>query len=145
MSKMKNTFVVMLFLSFAFGFGQNNAALKEDAKLIKENTKDSAEVKPEPHEGFKKFYINLQNRIAVPEAATSGTYRTIVSFVVEKDGTLSDYKIVRETPSSIGLGEEVIRVLKIMPKWKPGSGRTPFMLPVTTVIENDPEPELKKD
>ncbi len=40
MSNIKNIFVVLLFLSFAFGFGQNNAAPKEDAKLIKENTTD---------------------------------------------------------------------------------------------------------
>jgi hypothetical protein len=142
---MKHIFTALLFLSFTFGFGQDTTAPKEDVKLVKEKANDSFEVKPEPREGFEKFYMNLQKRIAVPDSATNGTYRTIVSFVVEKDGALSDYKIVKETPNSIGLGEEVIRVLKIMPKWKPGSGRTIYMLPVTTVIENDPEPEPKKE
>jgi hypothetical protein len=144
---MKNSFTAFLFLSFAFVFGQDTIAPKENAKLVKENAVVSNEVKPEPNEGFEKFYMNLQNRIAVPESSASGTYRALVSFVVEKDGTLSDYKIVKETPHSIGLGVEVIRVLKVMPKWIPGSGRTPYLLPVTTVIENDPEPqpELKKD
>ena len=38
---MKNVFTVILFLSIVFGFGQENTALKEDAKLIKENTSNT--------------------------------------------------------------------------------------------------------
>lgn len=118
--------------------------LTEEVKkeeLTTTTQKDSIQVQPEPQGGIKKFYMNLQNNIIVPETTIGGTYRTYISFIVEKDGTLSDYKIVRETPSSIGLGEEVIRVLKTFPKWKPGTSRTPYVLPVTTVVENEPEPE----
>jgi len=45
--------------------------------------------------------------------------KVFISFVVEKDGTLSDFKIMR------GLGKEAdneaLRVIKLSPKWKPAS------------------------
>jgi len=41
-----------------------------------------------------------------------------VEFVVGADGSVSDIKILRGLPG--GCDAEVIRVLKIMPKWKPG-------------------------
>lgn len=41
----------------------------------------------------------------------------IVTFVIEKDGTVTDIKI--EKGLGYGLDEEVIRVMKKMPKWIP--------------------------
>ncbi len=42
----------------------------------------------------------------------------MVNFVVNEDGSISDVKVVR----GIGRGcdEEAMRVVKMMPKWKPG-------------------------
>mgnify|MGYP003457688817 CR=1 FL=1 len=137
---MKNVFFIILFLSFVNSFGQEKTKAKQEVLV-----KDSTEVRPEPHEGFKTFYTNLQNNIRVPENVLDGRYRTKVSFIVEKDGTLIDFKIVEETPKAIGLGEEVIRVLKTFPKWKSSAKKTYYMLPVTTVVENDFEPEPKKE
>lgn len=42
-----------------------------------------------------------------------------VQFIVEKDGSLSDIKVL--TDLGFGLNEEVIRVFKLSPKWKPAS------------------------
>ncbi|MBP5758012.1 MAG: energy transducer TonB, partial [Bacteroidales bacterium] len=39
-------------------------------------------------------------------------------FVVEKDGTLTNPRVVRDIGG--GCGEEALRVVKMMPKWKPG-------------------------
>ncbi len=48
-----------------------------------------------------------------------GTYKVFASFVVEKDGSISDIKILRDP--GYGLGKEVERVLKSMKKkWSPG-------------------------
>lgn len=44
--------------------------------------------------------------------------RVIVKFVVEKDGSTSNHTIVKDI--GYGCGEEVVRVIKKMPKWKPG-------------------------
>lgn len=45
--------------------------------------------------------------------------KVVCSFIVSKDGSLSDYKVVRGTDPS--LDGEAIRVLKMMPKWTPGT------------------------
>lgn len=50
------------------------------------------------------------------EARVNGTVR--VNFVVEKDGSLGDIKIVEDL--GYGTGEEAVRVLKKASKWTPG-------------------------
>lgn len=60
--------------------------------------------------------------------------RVIVSFVVEKDGSLSDYKIVRSIDPL--LDAEALRVVKLQKKWKPGYEkgkpvRVQYTLPIT--------------
>ena len=150
MSKMKNAFIVMFFLSFAFGFGQNNAAPKEDAKLIKENTTTLLERQAEPIGGIKKFYTQLSSNIQLPEVEVAGTYKTKVKFIVNQDGSLSDFQVIEETPYNIGLGQKVIEYLKGVENWIPGEQngskvKAYFILPVTTIIKNEPTPEPKKD
>ena len=60
--------------------------------------------------------------------------RVIVSFVVERDGSITEPKVVRSVDST--LDEEALRVVKCMPKWIPGSQngervRTRYTIPVT--------------
>lgn len=60
--------------------------------------------------------------------------RVIVQFVVEKDGTLSNLRVIR-TPDE-RLADEAIRIIRAMPRWIPGrqKGRTvrvKYTLPVT--------------
>ena len=144
---MKNIFYIVLLLTCAISFGQEKTIVKQEVKNPENNivkAKDSLEIQPEPIGGFVKFYKNLQNKIKISENQESGTYQTRIKFIVGDDGSLSDFQIVKETPKSIGLGEEVIRVLKTFPKWKPGSKKTYFVLPVTTVVENV-EPKPKKE
>jgi len=45
----------------------------------------------------------------------------VVSFVIEKDGSTSNTKLLRDIGG--GCGEEVLRVLHNMPKWIPGKHR----------------------
>jgi len=42
----------------------------------------------------------------------------IVSFIVEKDGSLTDIKVLRDM--GLGTGEEAMRLLKKSPKWRAG-------------------------
>lgn len=56
-----------------------------------------------------------------------------VSFVVEKDGSLTDIKLLRDI--GLGCGQEALRVVKEMPKWKPAKlkgeiVRMQFNLPI---------------
>ncbi|RQO31062.1 hypothetical protein DBR32_10175 [Taibaiella sp. KBW10] len=59
-----------------------------------------------------------------------------MSFVVNEDGSLSNIEILRGKDLGNGLPEEAIRLIKSMPKWKPGKQngvnvRVYYSLPVT--------------
>ncbi|MBQ7985634.1 MAG: energy transducer TonB, partial [Bacteroidales bacterium] len=69
------------------------------------------------------------------ETGTSG--KVYLTFVVEKDGSITDIKILRDIGA--GCGEEAIRVVKAMPKWTPAKQRgkavrQQFNLPVTFTL-----------
>lgn len=74
---------------------------------------------------------NIKYPIVAKENGTQG--RVIVSFIVEKDGSLSDVKVERSVDPS--LDREAQRVVKSMPRWNPGSQngqavRTKYTVPV---------------
>jgi protein TonB len=75
------------------------------------------EVKPDFPGGMEKFYKYVGKNYQVPEEeGLKG--KVFVSFVVEKDGSLTDIKVIRDI--GYGTGKEAIRVLKSCPKWNPG-------------------------
>ena len=78
------------------------------------------EVMPEPVGGESAWNKFLSKNLRFPGQAidqqVSG--RVILSFVVEKDGHLSN--IVVERPAGYGFDEEAVRVLKLAKAWKPG-------------------------
>ena len=75
------------------------------------------EVKPEPPGGMDKFYKFVGKNFQVPEEdGLKG--KVFVTFVVEKDGSLTDIKVIRDI--GYGTGKEAIRVLKSCPRWNPG-------------------------
>lgn len=58
-----------------------------------------------------------------------------IQFVVEKDGTITNPKIIRGVPDFPECDAEALRVVRLMPKWKPGEVggkvvRSNFTLPV---------------
>jgi hypothetical protein len=91
------------------------------------------EVKPDFPGGMAKFYKFVGNNYRTPEEeGLSG--KVYVTFVVEKDGSLTDIKVVRDI--GFGTGKEAIRVLKSCPKWNPGEQngkkvRVLYSLPIT--------------
>ena len=59
--------------------------------------------------------------------------RVLVNFVVEKDGSITEVKVIK--PAFPSLDAEAIRVVKAMPKWKPGyqrgqAVRVQFTMPI---------------
>lgn len=75
------------------------------------------EVKPDFPGGLDKFYKFIGKNFQVPEEeGLKG--KVFVTFVVEKDGSLTDIKVLRDI--GYGTGKEAIRVLKSCPKWNPG-------------------------
>ena len=77
------------------------------------------EKRPEFPGGMEKFYIFFNKNFKFPENEDEDIKgKVFVSFVVEKEGSLSDLKVLRDI--GYGTGKEVIRVLKMCPKWNPG-------------------------
>ena len=62
----------------------------------------------------------LTDSVKYPELAKKHGVqgRVVIGFIVEKDGSLTDVKVLR--PVDIDLDAEVLRVIKGMPKWIPG-------------------------
>ncbi|MDY0089678.1 MAG: energy transducer TonB [Flavobacteriaceae bacterium] len=83
--------------------------------------------------GLQKFYDYVGRNFRTPDVdGLKG--RILVSFVVERDGSLSDIKVIRDI--GYGTGKEAIRVLKNSPKWIPGEQngrkvRAQYQLPIT--------------
>jgi protein TonB len=75
---------------------------------------------PGGNEALAKFLNgNLKYPHIAKEAGIGGD--VIVQFVLEKDGSIDNIKIVRGLGG--GCNEEAIRVVKMMPKWTPGKQR----------------------
>ena len=70
--------------------------------------------------GMQELLKYLQKNIQYPQdAKEKGIHgRVIVQFIVEKDGSIKDTKVVRGIDPS--LDNEALRVINAMPKWEPG-------------------------
>lgn len=81
------------------------------------------EVMPEYIGGESAMYEFIGKNIKYPdEAKKEGIQgRVFLSFVVEKDGQISNVEILRGIGG--GCDEEAVRVLKSMPNWTPGQQR----------------------
>lgn len=89
------------------------------ANLI-ENPVNWASQMPEFPGGTAAMMAFIVKELEYPALAIENAIqgRVMVSFVVEKDGSLSDIQIV--TPVGWGIDQEAIRVVKLMPRWRPG-------------------------
>ncbi len=60
---------------------------------------------------------NANGQVATDNGAPEGTYTTVVQFVVDKEGNISDVKAL--TNHGYGMEQEAVRVIKKGPKWTP--------------------------
>ena len=73
--------------------------------------------------GEDALYDFIAKNLKYPQAAKDSNIqgRVFVQFTVDKDGTIINPKVARDIGG--GCGEEALRVVKMMPKWKPGESR----------------------
>lgn len=88
---------------------------------------------------MKYISDNIQYPVIAQENGIEG--RVICQFVVEKDGSVTDIKVVRSAGEK-SLDMESIRVIKTMPNWTPGykNGkpvRVKYTLPINFKLESD--------
>jgi len=92
-------------------------------EVIDDNIFDIVEQQPEFPGGLASLRKYLGKNIEYPKlAADAGIQgKVYVGFVVERDGSVSGVKVRRGIGG--GCDEEAMRVVKSMPKWKPGKQR----------------------
>ena len=105
---------------------------------------------PEYPGGNKALYAFMGQNIKYPQdAKDKGIQGTVyVSFVVEKDGSVSHVKILRGVSKS--LDSEAMRVVKTMPNWKPGKQRgkavrVQYNLPIKFTLDKDDDKKKEED
>jgi len=87
--------------------------------------------------GIEKFYQYVSRNFRSPEdeQISSTSVRVVVTFVIEKDGSMTDIKVLQNP--GYGMDKEAIRVLKSLKiKWEPGQikgipVRTAYSLPIS--------------
>lgn len=100
----------------------------------------AVEVNPEPHGGLNAFRKWVGDNYSYPQGAIDAGVKgqVVVSFVVERDGSLTDIKVVKDL--SYGTGTAAVNVLKKARPWKPGiqNGRpvrVAYTLPITLNLQ----------
>ena len=128
---MKKLFLIMILAVVSFTTaGAQNKAEANSGKVY-----ETSEVMPEYPGGIPKLMEFLCANVRYPVEAQKSKIegRSVIGFVVEGDGSISNISV---TKGSYPLfDDEAIRVVKEMPKWKPGmiNGkpvRVKFNLPI---------------
>jgi TonB family protein len=90
--------------------------------------------------GIEELYKFLNANIKYPKRArrTGTEGKVFVQFVIEKDGSISDIKVIKGLDKSTDA--EAVRLVNLMPKWTPGYVRglavkSKFVLPLAFKLE----------
>ena len=131
--RVKYTLPVM----FRLGEASDNkeADTQQEAKVDENGIHQVCEEMPEFPGGMQECMKWLGKNIKYPTTAQEKGIqgRVIVQFVVERDGSITEPKVVRGVDPD--LDKEALRVISIMPNWKPGmqkgkAVRVKYTLPV---------------
>lgn len=117
--------------------GNGNAVVDE---VVEDKIFTFVEQQPEFPGGTEAMLKYLANNIQYPSAAQRNGLEGLVvlSFIVDQSGGISDIQVLKKLGG--GTDEEAMRVVKSMPKWKPGkqNGRevkVKYTLPVRFTIK----------
>jgi beta-lactamase regulating signal transducer with metallopeptidase domain len=127
--------VAAIFSLLLFVFSTKTAA--QTSINTPESEKIDTRIKqPEFPGGMNEFYKMVGMNFKTPAEADKNKAEGMmkITFMVEKDGSLTDFKAVKDL--GYGLADEAIRVIKLSPKWIPGSEngkpvRVLYTMPIT--------------
>ena len=91
----------------------------EAEKKVEDKVFDAVEQYPSFPGGEGAMFSYISNNLQYPEKAQKNRIqgRVVVKFIVEKDGSISNVEVNRSVDPD--LDNEVIRIIKSMPKWNP--------------------------
>ena len=101
--------IASFFFNLCFAFAQNN----------KDEVYSGADEFPTFENGMQGFYWFVSDNLNYPDDALSDNIEgsVLVQFIVNKDGEVTDEKVVRSLYESIDA--EALRVMKLCPNWNP--------------------------
>lgn len=109
--------------------------MAQNNKTAKDKVYEKAEIMPEFPGGEQAMMDFVAKNVTYPKEAMEKEIsgRVLVGFIVEKDGSITETEVVKGIGG--GCDEEALRVVKAMPKWKPGKQdgkpvRVHFLLPI---------------
>ncbi len=112
----------LLLVSF-LGFLSFAAKAQKDTAAVSDPVFTSVDVEAKfsnDPSAWRQFLIkNLNGQVASDNGARAGTYTVVMSFVVNKDGSIRDIKA--DNDPGYGMVKEVTRVLKLSPNWVPAT------------------------
>lgn len=133
----------LLFLS-AFLFALSFGAFAQEEVKVEEEVFVVVEEQAEFPGGLDSMYAYIVKNLKYPEAAKEKGIegRVFVSFIIEKDGSISNILIKRAIGG--GCEEAAVEMIKNMPKWKPGKQkgnpvRFQFVLPIKFELPKNKE------
>ncbi len=143
-------FLICLFTLLLQGFAQKNVNTKSNRYSIKTYQSDTLEIEkadgtfdlrilqrandtiyetadimPEFYGGENALMAFISENLKYPQTAVQKgiSGKVVVNFTIDKKGEIWDVKALRTPPNGEDLGREAIRVVRKMPKWKPGSNK----------------------
>ena len=124
---MKELFLIML-LAFV---SVNAYSQSDDADNDVYNMVDQSAIFQDGYNSIIKF---VQENIKFPAEAKENNVhgRLMLSVVVEKDGSLSDITVKKGL--GYGLDEEIVRIIKMMPKWQPAQHKGKTVRQSQTIV-----------
>ena len=143
-----NTMIILFALAMCVGCGQSSEQKEESVPtdVTKAEKQEQVqvfrvvEVMPKFPGGDAELLKFIAKNVKYPqESQNKGEQgRVICSFVVTKDGTLTNYKVIRGI--SPALDQEAVRVLQMMPRWTPGTQRgepvaVKYTVPITFKLQ----------
>jgi protein TonB len=116
----RNSYLLVAYFSFMTSLCFGNEFMSDTLKNPNDHPNDiifiGADKSPEYIGGQKEMYKFLSENINEAVATKKGMVN--LRFVIEKNGSISDVEILRSLCPTCD--EEAKRVIKLMPKWKPG-------------------------
>lgn len=112
------TFLIIFFILFSSATIQAQESIEDDDKVYK-----FVQKKAEPKQGMFKFlqaFTNEFNSLVIPPKFDEISFK--LKFIIEKNGMLSNIEI-EENEHAYAYVEEIVRVLKKAPAWKPAENK----------------------
>ena len=117
-----------------------NLQIMNTAAVTDDDVVEKPDVLPEFPGGMEAMMAFIGNNTKYPAEALKKQVqgKVIVQFVVTKEGYIRDMEVISKTPEI--LNKEALRVVKSMPRWKPGKKdgklvNVKFVLPVAFKLQ----------